>query len=224
MSSGRAVLLVRIGEVPSAIEETWNRWYNGVHMPARLAMPGFLGARRFKAYEGECSYVTVYELENVDALRSAPYLQLRQQEAAFPADSFEAQTANFPLLERGVYGQVFPDTPYEIPDAEYLFLLAHDVPPNREEEFTAWYNTEHIPAMLRVPGFLNARRFKMADPLPAASGKQSSRPQFITLYDIADKKAMESEQLLKNRESPWCDWVRSWYTRRLRVKARRISP
>lgn len=224
MPAGRVVLLVRIGEVPAAIEKEWNLWYNGSHMPARLAQPGFLGARRFSAYEGECNYLTLYELESVDALQSAPYLRMRQHEGALPADSFEAQTLKLPGFERGIYHQVFPRTPYDMPDAEYLFLVAHDIPPGREEEFSAWYNTEHIPAMLRVPGFLNARRFKMADPLPAASGKQSSSPQYLTLYDLADRQAVDCGQFLKDRESPWSAWVRSWYTRRLRIKARRISP
>ena len=219
-----AVLLVRIGSVPAAIEEKWKLWYTDVHMPARLTKPGFVGARLFRAYEGECRYLALYELESVGALQSEAYLAMRRQEGSLPADSFEARAQELPGFARGVYRQVFPDTPYRLPAAEYLFLVAHDVPAEREEEFEAWYNTEHIPAMLRVPGFLNARRFKIADPLPAASGKQSSSPQYLTLYDLADKEAVECGQFLKDRESPWSAWVRSWYTRRLRIKARRIPP
>lgn len=219
-----AVLLVRIGSVPAATEEKWKRWYTDVHIPARLTKPGFRGARFFAVYEGECKYLALYELESVGALQSKAYLALRQQEASLPADSFEARAQELPGFARGVYRQVFPDTPYAIPAAEYLFLVAHDVPPGREDEFNAWYDTEHVPAMLRVPGFLSARRFRMADPLPAASGKQSTSPRYLTLYDLADQDAVECEQFLKDRESPWSAWVRSWYTRRLRIKARRISP
>ena len=224
MPGGQAVLLVRIGSVPAAIEEKWKRWYTDVHMPARLTKPGFIGARLFSAYEGECKYLALYELESVGALQSEAYLAMRRQEASLPADSFEARAQELPGFARGVYRQISPDTPYEIPAAEYLFLVAHDVPPGKEDEFNAWYDTEHVPAMLRVPGFLGARRFRMADPLPAASGKQSSSPRYLALYDLGDKDAVECEQFLRDRESPWSAWVRSWYTRRLRVKARRISP
>ena len=91
-----------------------------------------------------------------DVLQSEPYLALKRHENAQPATSFEARTLQFPGFVRGVYRQVFPDTPYAMPDSEVLFLVAHDIPPQREEEFTAWYNTEHVPAMLGVPGFLTA--------------------------------------------------------------------
>jgi hypothetical protein len=76
--------------------------------------------------------------------------------------------------------------------------------------------------MLRVAGFVTARRFRLAQ-LPNAPGGQSSCPQYLSLYDLADRNAVESEQFIRDRESPWSAWVRSWYTRRLRIKAQRIT-
>ena len=223
MPGGRAVVLVRFDAVPHEIEAEWNRWYDDTHIPARLALPGFIGARRFRGYEGEARYLTLYELENADAVAGEAYRELKRKELSRPADSFEARTLKLPGFQRGVYRQVYPGADYEMPDTQYLFLVAHDIPADREEEFAAWYDTEHIPAMLRVPGFATARRFKMWAPLAPESGAQSSNPQYLTLYDLTDGNAVESGQFLKDRNSPWTSWVRSWYTRRLRIKARRIS-
>ena len=223
MPGGRAVVLVRFDQVPHEIEAGWNRWYDDCHIPARLALPGFIAARRFTAYEGEARYLTLYELENADAVASESYQELKRKELPLPADSFEARTLKLPGFQRSVYQQVYPDTGYEMPDTEYLFLVAHDIPAKREDEFTAWYNTEHIPAMLRVPGFVTARRLKITPPLSPESGAQSSSPQYLTLYDLADRNAVESDRFLRDRNSPWTSWVRSWYTRRLRIKAHRIS-
>lgn len=223
MPGGRAVVLVRFDAVPHEIEAEWNRWYDDSHIPARLALPGFIAARRFRGYEGEASYLTLYELENADAVVSEAYRELKRKELSRPAESFEARTLKLPGFQRGVYRQVHPGSAYEMPDTEYLFLVAHDIPAGREEEFTAWYDTEHIPAMLRVPGFVTARRFKMTAPLSPESGGQASGPQYLTLYDLADRDAVESDRFLRDRNSPWTSWVRSWYTRRLRIKARRIS-
>lgn len=223
MPGGRAVVLVRIDEVPPDIEAEWNRWYDDSHIPARLALPGFIEARRFRGYEGEAGYLTLYELENAAAAASETYRELKRKELLRPADSFEARTLKLPGFQRGVYRQVYPDRAYEVPDTEYLFLVAHDIPAEREEAYTAWYDTEHIPAMLRVPGFITARRFKRSEPLMPESGARPSSPQYLTLYDLADGGAVESEQFLRDRNSPWTSWVRSWYTRRLRIKARRIS-
>ncbi|MBI4192570.1 MAG: hypothetical protein HY525_18790 [Betaproteobacteria bacterium] len=221
MSGGKAVILVCFKDVPQEIEADWNHWYETRHIPVRLALPGFIAARRFKAYDGECKYVSLYELENLGAITSEPYLALKREEMALPATSLEARTRGLPLVH-GVYQQVYPDAEYQMPDADYLFVVAHDIPAHKEDEFTAWYNTEHIPAMLRVPGFVTARRLKLAQP-PNTPGGQSSCPQYLALYDLADKGAVENEQFMRDRESPWSTWVRSWCKRRLRIKAQQVT-
>jgi len=40
-----------------------------------------------------------------------------------------------------------------------IFLVYTDVDPTHEEEFNAWYNTEHLPELLSLPGFLDAARY-----------------------------------------------------------------
>ena len=36
----------------------------------------------------------------------------------------------------------------------------HAIAPEREAEFNRWYNEEHVPERLAIPGFRKARRFK----------------------------------------------------------------
>jgi hypothetical protein len=222
MAGGKAVLLGCFKDVPPEIEADWNHWYETIPLTARLALPGFIAARRFKAYEGEFKYISLYELDSAAAVRSEPYLALKRKEMRLPATSFEARTRRLPGFVRGIYQQVYPDAAYQMPDTQYLFLVAHDIPAHKEDEFTAWYDTEHIPAMLRVPGFVTARRFKLV-PLQSAPGRQSVCPHYLSLYDLADKNAVECEQFMRDRESPWSAWVRSWYTRRLRIKAELVT-
>ncbi len=222
MSDDRFLIFIRFAAAPAGQEEAWNRWYDETHIPVRLAMPGFAAARRFEADTGDIKHLSLYELEPLDAITSDIYLENRRREASLPEDSFEAQTLKLPGFERGIYRQVFPDTPYRMPDTEELFVIGHDIPPGKEDEFYAWYHTEHIPAMLLCPGFITARHFKMADTLPASSGQQSTSPQYITIYDLSDKQALHSEQFLRDQNSPWSSWIRSWYTKRLRVQARRV--
>jgi hypothetical protein len=41
-----------------------------------------------------------------------------------------------------------------------IFLVYTDLSdPKYEEEFNAWYNTEHLPELLALPGFLDAARY-----------------------------------------------------------------
>ncbi len=222
MAGEKAVILGCFGDIPADIEANWNQWYASSHIPARLSLPGFIGARRFKAYEGDYRYVSLYELENADAVNSAPYRGLKQKETARPASSFEAQTLKFPGFLRGIYQQIYPDTAYRMPESEYLLLIAHDVPSAKEEEFNAWYDTEHIPAILRVPGFVSARRFTLVHN-PNSPEPQSARPKFLTIYDMADRRATENPAFHRAGATPWSNRVRNWATRRARVMAQQIT-
>lgn len=219
--------MVRIGDVPPAIEAEWNHWYDTKHIPNRLNKPGFIAVRRFVALWGEYKYLTLYDLDSIEALTSEAYLKQRDWEASLSPDSFEKTTPKLPGFSRGVYEQVYPEQgEYQIPDTEILFAIGHDVPLNKEEEFNAWYNTEHIPAMInRVPGFITARRFRdVGSSLPSRAGRTLSSPKYVTLYDLNSDKVLESEVFSRETNSPWSSWVRSWYSRRFRILARRIYP
>jgi hypothetical protein len=227
VSQKRFLLLVAIGNVPAEIEADWNNWYDTSHIPKRLARQGFVAARRFVSLWGEYRYLTLYELDGIAALTGEAYVMLRQAEAALPEKSFEALTPQLENFQRGVYEQIFAQPEdYRPPATQFLFAVGHDVPAQRDEEFNAWYNTEHLPAMMnRVPGFVAARRFKnAANLLPPKSGKTSSSPEYMTIYDLASEDVLQSATFLKETNSPWSAWVRSWYTRRFRILARRIYP
>ena len=43
--------------------------------------------------------------------------------------------------------------------AKGLLFASFDFSPAQEDEFNDWYDLEHVPERLRVPGFLNAQRW-----------------------------------------------------------------
>jgi hypothetical protein len=74
-----------------------------------------------------------------------------------------------------------------------------------EEEFNAWYDSEHIPERLAVPGFETARRYVSV----------SGTPRYLVIYDLADAQVLESAEYRKvsfDNFSPW--------TRRVTSRAR----
>ena len=58
-----------------------------------------------------------------------------------------------------------------------LLLTMTEPPPAMEEEFNAWYDTEHLAERLGIVGFRSARRW-VAD-LPPGEGK------YIATYELA---------------------------------------
>jgi hypothetical protein len=85
-------------------------------------------------------------------------------------------------------------------------LIAFMNPPADEAAFNAWYDKEHVPLRLGVPGFLNGRRYRVPDESPdlaraAAStvpqthGAQdsSTHPRYLALYDLESVTVLDSE-------------------------------
>lgn len=70
--TARGLLLIMM-EVEPEHEEEFNRWYWEEHVPERLAVPGFISARRYQAVEGEPKYLALYEVESADVLQSEAY-------------------------------------------------------------------------------------------------------------------------------------------------------
>lgn len=51
-------------DIPAAMEEEFNAWYNTSYIPSYLTVPGVIRVRRFLAVENQPKYLTVYEFEN----------------------------------------------------------------------------------------------------------------------------------------------------------------
>jgi hypothetical protein len=78
------------------------------------------------------------------------------------------------------------------------FLLVLMQPPtNIEEEFNAWYDTEHVPERLSVPGVLTAIRF---------TSVTTATPTYLAIYDLKNEQVLDSEAYIRvagENSSPW---------------------
>ncbi len=68
-----------------------------------------------------------------------------------------------------------------------LLHFTTDIDPAMECEFHRWYEDEHIPERMAVPGFQRALRFR------AISGG----PKFLALYDIESPDVLRSDAYLR---------------------------
>lgn len=87
----------------------------------------------------------------------------------------------------------------------YLLVLMH--PPSAlEEEFNAWYDTEHVPDRLAIPGFETGLRFHSLT---------GGAPRYLAFYDLASAAVIESPEYLRvsfDQATPW--------TKRITARAR----
>ena len=90
MNSKKKYILQVLVDILPEKEEEWNEWYNQVHIPDILRCPGFLSARRFRAFQGKGPrYKAIYELEDEKALTTPEFNRARgwYQFASYVIDS-----------------------------------------------------------------------------------------------------------------------------------------
>src|SRR3954453_20563033 len=65
-----------------------------------------------------------------------------------------------------------------------LLLVGMTPGPEVETAFNAWYDTEHVPALARVPGVLCARRYRTSE----------SSTKSVALYHLASPDVIETPE------------------------------
>jgi hypothetical protein len=95
--AGKGMLLTSMDIDPSD-EADFNRWYDREHLEERVAIPGFLEARRYVAHQGAPKYLCLYSTETLDVLDSPAY----RAKLASPTDWSSKTMARFKNMIRAV--------------------------------------------------------------------------------------------------------------------------
>ena len=72
-------------------------------------------------------------------------------------------------------------------EAKALMTAWTHVAPEHEAEFNAWYDSEHLPEIVALPGFLSARRYAC----------EGAVPKYLAWYDAADETVEPGPHLKK---------------------------
>jgi hypothetical protein len=70
--AGKGMLLTSM-DINASDEAEFNRWYDREHLEERVAIDGFLEARRYVAHEGRPKYLSLYSTKTFEALDSPAY-------------------------------------------------------------------------------------------------------------------------------------------------------
>jgi hypothetical protein len=100
--------------------------------------------------------------------------------------------------------------------ARGLITVWLHVPPEREAEFNAWYNVEHIDQIVAIPGFICARRYASAQQIP----------KYLAWYETVDERVESGAgfQEAVAHPTPWSQRMRRFYgANRLRNNYRLVS-
>ena len=162
-------MLVAFSKPVEGCEAAYNDWYNNIHMPEVLNVPGFASAQRFKVrvpMVGEMPgrYLALYQMEAgspeaVEAAKKALMTAGMQQSGAIDRSS----GSFIGVFERFGPGQTVPGA------KAGAFRMVSIAQPcaGREGEYDAWYEGLHMPEVLGLPGMVSGQRYKLHNALLA---------------------------------------------------------
>ena len=99
-----------------------------------------------------------------------------------------------------------------------VLVVMMDVEPEHEEEFNRWYDDEHLPERLEIPGYVSARRFKLEE--------GEGVLKYLCIWELEDGSPLESEEYKAQRRRPseLRDRALSYVTQRARGLYKQITP
>ena len=73
--------------------------------------------------------------------------------------------------------------------AQFIFTVSMDVDADKEAIFNEVYDTEHIPLILKVPGVVSAKRYKMVPLTMVLGGEKKTivmegEPAYMAVYEL----------------------------------------
>jgi hypothetical protein len=208
MAPGLLFVYTDVGAGP-VTEEDYHDWYDHEHGPARLTVPGLLGASRYQALDDLTPrWLALYQLSGPGVPDSPEYKAVL--EGGSDRDKFIM--SHLATLDRRIYEQISEDGPGGDGPAPVILAVANWVAPETVDEMTAWYEQEHIPMLLAVPGWRRIRRYRLVVPAPSGG----SGAGFLSLSELAGPSALEEPGYRAAVSTPWRDRMVSGALRRER--------
>ena len=195
-------------DVTERYEDELNDWYRLEQTPQVLNVPGFVGGRRFRCPDAPLKYLAWYDTIDTSIETSPDFRRMQDHPSPWSR------------RVRGLYGERYERMNFQLmcdvgdarqETAPWLYIVHTDIPSDVVEEYNAWYDSEHLPRLVSVPGVLRARRYNAVT---------TNGPRYFTAYELMDKDAFESPAGLAARKTPWTAKMRSLFhnTRRRMCK------
>jgi hypothetical protein len=197
-------------DIAPEAEQEFNEWYNKEHIPQLLGVPGFLSGRRYQAVEGEPKYLALYELTDVSVLKGDAFRQVRES----PTEWSKKIIPLFRNTTIGMYQQLFSYGTRPAQDAEFILNVRLNIPADKEKDFNEWYNVDHVPALVGVPGVSCARRYVAVE----------GDPKYLAVYEMNDARIPKTPEWDKARNSEWTLRIRPHLKDPKAIVSRRIYP
>ncbi|MUN36478.1 hypothetical protein [Actinomadura litoris] len=183
-------LLYVLSQPRDGDEAAFHDWYDTEHGPARLALPGVHRGHRYRAGDGEVpSWLAWYDLD-LAVLHTPRYRDLREHRS----DRERSVIAALEVFERRVYRLLAEHGAPGTAPPPLLLARSLAVEPEHAAGVGEWYEREHVPALLAIPGWRRVRRFALED---------GDAPRLLALHEIDDPSVFDTTAFRAATDTPW---------------------
>jgi hypothetical protein len=197
-------------DIPTDIEQEFNRWCSEEHVRDMQKVPGVLNVRRYRVVDGQPKYLLMADLENPGVVETPEYQSISSWNPKANPLSISMSTKYFNTI-RGVYQLLLAlpsPEPTDLSAARGLLLRGLSTKPEHEKALDEWYNAEHLPNLAGVPGVLRARRYKLA---AGATNLKGNPPGLMAVYELERRQVLETPTFQRAVETPWTNQVRPFF-------------
>lgn len=204
MTGTVAGLLFSQMQPPDGWEEDFHDWYESEHIPARMRLPGFAGATRYRAVEGSPDYLACYFLDDLGVLQTPDYRRLKSD----PSERTGRMLGAVSGFTRYTCTEL-SDTGPAASASGVTMVVAFAVPDQDAADFDEWYEQEHVPLLMQADGWLRVRRYRTQ---PGSDGPPWTH---LALHDLVDATALQAPERERARTTAWRDRLanRPWFGR-----------
>ena len=203
-------LLIASFDFSNAYEDEFHDWYDLEHIPERKAVPGFGICERWIGVENSKQAIATYDLDAIEVLRGQAYNSIAYDNLSPWSKRVTGKCARILRFEGT---QILPGGEPAPDGAGGLLMVAINVTNENEDDFNSWYTEEHIPALLKVPGVLSARRYKSSE----------GTHRYVAIYHLIQPEITKTDAWSIAIDTPWSSRIRPHFQDRIRILARKYE-
>jgi len=186
-------------------EKEFNDWYDLEHAPARLTVPGFQSAMRYKAVDSvQPTWLALYDLSSPSVTASEAYTGLRLTASQNERDVISRTLC----LQRRVYVHLSTTSP--VTSSTSLvpgnFLMVISIQTMAEESLNEWYEGEYMGLISKAPGFVRGRRWKLVQyaELGGKTDLSTVKEPYtdLALFEFENDRYMETPEMKYASSTP----------------------
>ena len=192
LKKGNVVRIIQMNADPQK-EGAFKRWYDMEHEHLLLKVPGVIWTYKgMNPTDKGQKWFYMYVHESMAVQKSDQYKAASQTEWAKEIRPVlkDFQAFNFEVIVPGAI-------PTRLEQGNIIRIVQVNIAADREEDFNKWYDTEHIPALKKVPGVMTVWR---------AVNLGDKGQKYVTVYFQEGTKVQEREDY---KNASRTEWVKS---------------